>query len=330
MKNEFVVEETVDEGGPLREFFSLVFEDAQKHIMTGGNNGFTFLHDVRKLADGQFFGFCQLIALSLLHGCPGPRNLIESVAKHMLEFQSFAIPSIKTVPDFDLQTKLTEINDCHNEEKFQRLLENFPERFYFGGTKLQLTLENKQNFIHNIIYHCCVSSCIEELNEVKKGLGILGIFDLMKRHGNEAIIELKLCEIKERDRESNVQKEQEEDIYYNSTCFVEAVEASELNKMQVIELDFENSGSEKQEEKMVTLEDIVRFTTGSKFVTHSMLETGTTEFIHKNNIQGKCLFADTCTRSLIFPINERYVCSSETFIKNITEDIFMNVGFGRV
>ena len=66
------------------EFFSLVFEDAQKHIMTGGNNGFRFLHDVRKLADGQFFRFRQLIASSLLHGSPGPRNLIESVAKHML------------------------------------------------------------------------------------------------------------------------------------------------------------------------------------------------------------------------------------------------------
>ena len=107
----------------------------------------------------------------------------------------------------------------------------------------------------------------------------------MKRHSDEAIIELKLCEsqkscdvlklfgkmsyteIKGGDRESNLQKEQEEDIYYNFTCFVDAVEAFELNKIQVIELDFENSGSEKQEEKMVTLEDIVRFTTGSKFVT---------------------------------------------------------------
>ena len=127
------------------------------------------------------------------------------------------------------QTKLTEINDCDNEEKFQRLLDNFPERFYFGVTKLQLALENKQNFIHGIFYHCCISSCIEELNEVKKGLGILGIFDLMKRHSDEAIIELKLCEsqkscdvfklfgkisyteIKEGDRESNLQKQQEED-----------------------------------------------------------------------------------------------------------------------
>ena len=77
MKIEFVGEEAVNETGPLREFFSSVFEDMQKHIMTGGNNGFTFLHDVRKLAHGQFFRFGQVIALSLLHGCPGPRNLIE-------------------------------------------------------------------------------------------------------------------------------------------------------------------------------------------------------------------------------------------------------------
>ena len=127
---------------------------------------------------------------------------------------------------------------------------------------------------------------MDELNEVKKGLEILGIFDFMKRHSDEAITELKLCEsqkscdflklfgkssyteIKEGDKESNLQKEQEAGIYYNFTCFVEAVEASELNKIQVIELDFENSGSEKQEEKLVKLQDTVRFTTGSKFVTH--------------------------------------------------------------
>ena len=71
---------------------------------------------------------------------------------------------------------------------------------------------------------------------------------------------------------------------------------------------------------MVTLEDIVSFATGSKFETDSVLEIGTIEFIHKDNIQGRRLVADNCTRSLIFPVNERYVCSSETFIKNITED----------
>ena len=63
---------------------------------------------------------------------------------------------------------------------------------------------------------------MEELNEVKKGLGILGIFDLMKRQSDEATAELILCDslkscdvlkhfgkisytkIKEGDRESNL------------------------------------------------------------------------------------------------------------------------------
>ena len=48
----FFHEKAVKEGEPLTEFFSLVFKGTQRHIMTEGINGFTFLHDVRKLADG--------------------------------------------------------------------------------------------------------------------------------------------------------------------------------------------------------------------------------------------------------------------------------------
>ena len=95
-----------------------------------------------------------------------------------------------------------------------------------------------------------------------------------------------------------------------------------------MELDFENS--ENHEEKIVMLEDTVRFPTSSKFVTHSMLETDTIKLIHKDYIQGRRLVADSCTRSLILPVNGRYVCSSETVIKNITEHIFINVGFSKV
>ena len=102
------------------------------------------------------------------------------MAKHKLEFQSFTVLSIKTIPDFELQTKPTERNDCDNEEKFQILLDNFPERFYFGITKLRLTLENKQNFM---------------LCESQKSCDVLKLFG-----------KISYTEIKEGDRESNLQK----------------------------------------------------------------------------------------------------------------------------
>ena len=81
---------------------------------------------------------------------------------------------------------------------------------------------------------------------------------------------VRYTEIQEEMRESKSMKEQEEDIYYNFTSFVEAVEASEINNIEVTEIDMEN-GDENKKEKSVTLEDIVRFITGSKFVTHAMV-----------------------------------------------------------
>lgn len=62
-------------------------------------------------------------------------------------------------------------------------------------------------------------------------------------------------------------------------------------------------------------------------MTHSVLETGTFEFINKDNIRGRRLVPETFTRSVTSPLNEQYVCSSETFIKIDTEDIFVNVDF---
>ena len=52
---------------------------------------------------------------------------------------------------------------------------------------------------------------------------------------------------------------QQEDVYYNFSYFVEAIEASKLMTIQATELDFENSGNEKQEKKLVTMEDIGKF-----------------------------------------------------------------------
>ena len=68
--------------------------EEQRCAMTGCNNSFKFVHDVKKLADDQFFRLSQLIALSLWHGCPCPR--------YMLDFQSLEVPSINITPNFKL------------------------------------------------------------------------------------------------------------------------------------------------------------------------------------------------------------------------------------
>ena len=64
-----------DAGGPLREFFTLYFDAATRNIMQSTSSSFTLLHVIKKINNGDFERFGLLVALALMYGCPGPRNM---------------------------------------------------------------------------------------------------------------------------------------------------------------------------------------------------------------------------------------------------------------
>ena len=170
----FIGEPAFDAGGPTREFFTYVFNDASRYIMEGTTDSFTFLHDVKKLRNGDFECYGTLIALALIYGCPGPRNMQESLACALL-YMPIVKGKIKDIPDLEIQTKLEELSNCTDEENFQYLLKNFPERFTMGVTAPVLHLSDKDTLIDNIVYHSCISLSLEEIREVQKGMSILGV-----------------------------------------------------------------------------------------------------------------------------------------------------------
>ena len=84
--------------------------------------------------------------------------------------------NIEDIPDFDIQTKLQELSSCADEDTFQNVLNEFPERYTMGVTTPFLHLStDKDNVIKNIIHHCCISSCLEEIRSVEKGMSNLGV-----------------------------------------------------------------------------------------------------------------------------------------------------------
>ena len=51
----FVGDETVDYRGPFKEYFTSLFDEVKHQLLcTSGNLGFTFLHGVQKLQNGEF------------------------------------------------------------------------------------------------------------------------------------------------------------------------------------------------------------------------------------------------------------------------------------
>ena len=84
--------------------------------------------------------------------------------------------NIEDIPDFDIQTKLQEVSSCADEDIFQNVLNEFPEGYTMGVTTLFVDLSaDKDTVIKNIIYHCCISSCLEEIRRVQKGMSTLGV-----------------------------------------------------------------------------------------------------------------------------------------------------------
>ena len=133
------------------------------------------LHDVKKLKNGDFERFGLLIALALIYDCPGPRSMQKSLVCALLDF-SIGDGNIKDIPDFDIQTKLQELSNCTDEDTFQNVLNEFPERYTMGVTAPFLHVSaDKDTVIKNIIYHCCISSCLEEVRIVQKGMSALGV-----------------------------------------------------------------------------------------------------------------------------------------------------------
>ena len=79
--------------------------------------------------------------------------------------------NIEDIPDFDIQTKLQEPSSCADKDTFQNVLNKFPERYTMGATAPFLDLSADKDIVH----HCCISSCLEEIRSVEKGMSNLGV-----------------------------------------------------------------------------------------------------------------------------------------------------------
>ena len=171
----FIGEPAFDAGGPLREFFTLYFDAAARNNIQVTSSSFTLLHNVKKLNNGDFGRFGLLIAVVLIYGCPGARNMQESLVCALLDLP-INDGKIEHIPDFDIQTKLQELSSCADEDTFQNVLNEFPARYTMGVAAPFLYLSaDKDTVIKNIIHHYCISSCLEEIRSVQKGMSTLGV-----------------------------------------------------------------------------------------------------------------------------------------------------------
>ncbi|CAH3197181.1 unnamed protein product, partial [Porites evermanni] len=228
----------------------------QQRIVAGSSPSLTFSHDILAYERKEYEIFGVLVALSLLNGCSGPHNLSPSLVHYLLNEEKQCCKfKIEEIPNPDIRAKCLKIQETSGEKDFSDIVQALDERFDAGF--------NKASF--------------------KQGLSFGGVLNVLRRFPKESFTELtdstesvitpedltNIFEANLSTRGSN--RRIAEDILYNWENFLSNVFRGKVSQTTISieikeDVDTGNDNDkvvETQSTKVVTLNDIVMFSTGS-------------------------------------------------------------------
>eukprot|EP00112_Aurelia_sp_Birch-Aquarium-sp1_P025537 Seg8529.2 transcript_id=Seg8529.2/GoldUCD/mRNA.D3Y31 product="G2/M phase-specific E3 ubiquitin-protein ligase" protein_id=Seg8529.2/GoldUCD/D3Y31 len=313
---DFVGEVAIDDGGPLRELFTCVFDSATGHVLSGPEKNYTIRHDAHKLEKGG----------------AGPHNWCRPLANYVLGLECSEI-SVDDIPDYEVQEKLKLVINSKSQAELNEVLLDFDARFEAGYNKPTVDISDVDDLVKKVARYYVISRQLEEIQQLCSGMESEGVLDVLRKYPGEAVNELihatkqvpaalikGIFKIEfDPDKDSEKRKQEEDVIFWWQQCLDE-LEMEQTEEVEVHDI----SGGIKHTKP--TLLDVLHFLTGSKYPpsTHSMQQKGRITFFH--NCPGRRIEASTCQLILKIPVNERY--NSELFTFSFIEDIMQAPGFG--
>ncbi|XP_078375435.1 LOW QUALITY PROTEIN: G2/M phase-specific E3 ubiquitin-protein ligase-like [Oculina patagonica] len=182
-------EGAVDLGGPMREFFTLALQYLHDSQVFCGSENCKFLSFQSKcLQDEDYHAAGTIIAMSIVHGGPGPQFLSPLMQFEALisDLSKLAGP-VQAVYDIELHLSLqTLLNSASPEKAMKNINEgNLPTILDLAGTLAPVTT---MEYIPKIVYSTTqwfvliLGRAQPALESFKKGLSSLGVLEAVKAH----------------------------------------------------------------------------------------------------------------------------------------------------
>ena len=108
----FLGEPAVDDGGPRREFFMLFMNslNSQESLFEGPLDKRVLRHNTRALDKDVYKIVDKIIALSVVHGGPGPTFLADSVINYIFkDGNPIVVTKVEDIPDESIRAKLKKV-----------------------------------------------------------------------------------------------------------------------------------------------------------------------------------------------------------------------------
>jgi hypothetical protein len=108
---KFIGEDAQDEGGPLREFFRLLWVaiSRDKCIFNGPEEAMSLAHNMVALSDGDYDLVGKVVSLALVYGGGGPHFFSEGLTSYMFN-EPITTDFLHEVPDCDVQANIRKVS----------------------------------------------------------------------------------------------------------------------------------------------------------------------------------------------------------------------------
>uniref|UniRef100_A0AAV2MFZ4 HECT domain-containing protein n=1 Tax=Knipowitschia caucasica TaxID=637954 RepID=A0AAV2MFZ4_KNICA len=306
-------EEGIDTGGPKREFLSLLMKELYRRpIFDGPAESRYLVYNSTAIKVDEYYLAGKMIAMSIVHGGPGPNFLSKDLVNFISGKSSFA-SSIGDITDEDIGKVLREILNAPSLENLRDLLaENSAVLQTAGCFRHVKALEEKDKIVKDYMWWYIIDRNHVAIERFKAGLASLQFLTALQQH--PTILTHVLCHTNKRLTAKEVEHLFKPEMSPDGSNR-KVLENQTMSYWADYLLDCE------EQDSSVSLEELFMFATGVPCVPPAGIDlTPRLEFLTSS----KFPMANTCSNTLKLPLLHCY----SAFKTNMNFGIKNSPGFG--
>uniref|UniRef100_A0A8C1IA68 HECT-type E3 ubiquitin transferase n=1 Tax=Cyprinus carpio TaxID=7962 RepID=A0A8C1IA68_CYPCA len=176
-------EGAADEGGPTREFLTLLMREIHScEIFDGEDWKKTLACNSKALYNGMYKIVGRMIAVCLIHGGVEPNFFSERLFCQVCNLQP-PVPDLQEIADYDFRAKMTKIQLAQNVKEAQCAIMEASDQLRMLGSLWHIqTLEDRDNLVESATKFFIENRLRDSSEQFKEGLECLGLLHLMQKH----------------------------------------------------------------------------------------------------------------------------------------------------
>ncbi|XP_052416939.1 uncharacterized protein LOC127961735 isoform X2 [Carassius gibelio] len=178
-----VLEEGIDTGGPRREFLTLLMKHLKDRPIFDGPEGHRFLvYNAKAVREDEYYLAGKMIAVSVVHGGPGPHFLSKDLVHYLAGQPSFKAP-VNLITDEEIGKALQEIENAASLDALHECMMRHSTMLQTAGCLRHLaTVEEKREIVSDYLQWYIIDRNSSVIDRFREGLSTLGFLTALQQH----------------------------------------------------------------------------------------------------------------------------------------------------